>query len=106
VATVDHGASVDVVSIFHACSSTPLTLGGSAAALPIGGTVTHGDGLRCDGDQLTVLSATSDDGKTYKATATSYRLTGDALVEVKKTSSTIEAQQHPDALAPYYRISC
>ena len=106
VAVVDHGASVDVVSLFRGCSLTPVSLRGATAALPIGGTVTHGDGLRCDGDRITVLSATSDDGATYQATATTYRLEGTELVEVDRSTSTIEAQQDPDTLHAYYDLDC
>jgi hypothetical protein len=106
VAIVDHGASVDVVSLFTRCSATPLTLNGSAATLPIGGSVNQADGIRCDGDRILVLSATSDDGSTYDATVTTYRLQDDALVQVKKSSSTIDAHAHPDDLAPYYKVDC
>jgi hypothetical protein len=106
VAIVDHGASVDVVSLFRGCNLTPVLLGGATAALPIGGTVTHGDGMRCTGDRITILSATSDDGATYQATTTTYRLDGADLIEVDKSASTIEAQQDPDALRPYYELDC
>ena len=106
VAIVDHGASVDVVSLFRGCDLAPVSLGGATAALPIGGTVTHGDGLRCTDDRIIVLSATSDDGATYQATATTYRLDGTKLVEVDKSASTIEAQQDPDTLHAYYDLDC
>jgi hypothetical protein len=106
IAVVDQGASVDVVSMFSGCTATPVVLDGVVAALPVGGTVTHGDGLRCTQDGITVLSATSDDGTSYQATATTYRLRGTTLVQTRKTSSTIEATTDPDALRPYYEVSC
>jgi hypothetical protein len=106
VAVVDHGASVDVVSLFAGCDAAAVTLDGSAAAFPIGGTVTHGDGLRCTAAGITALSATSDDGVTYQATTTEYRLRGATLVRGKRTASTIEAQRDPDTLRAYYELSC
>jgi hypothetical protein len=108
-AVVDHGASVDVVSIYvqdATCSLVPLRLNGEAAALAVGGSVTHGDGLRCDGDQVTVLSATSDDGATYQATAVTYDVDGTDLVEVDRDASTIEAQAASATLDSYYRLDC
>lgn len=106
LAVVDHGASVDVVSLFSGCDLTPVTLDGATAALPIGGTVTHGDGMRCDGEDITVLSATSDDGETYQAKATTYRLDGTTMVEIDTKASTIEAQEDPDTLRAYYELDC
>ena len=106
VAIVDHGASVDVVSLFKGCDLDPVTLDGAAAAFPIGGTVTHGDGLRCDGDRFVHLAATSDDGATYHAVATTYELDGTTLVVVDTQASTIEAHENPDALGAYYDLDC
>jgi hypothetical protein len=106
IAVVDHGASVDVVSLFDGCNLTPVSLGGSTAALPIGGTVTHGDGIRCDGDDFIVLSATSDDGETYQAKAVTYRLEHDTLVAAGTKASTIVAKDDPDTLRPYYELDC
>lgn len=106
LAIVDHGASVDVVSLFRGCDLEPVTLDGATAALPIGGTVTHGDGMRCDGERIIVLSATSDDGETYQAKQTTYRVEGTALVVAGTKAATIEAQREPDALRPYYELDC
>jgi hypothetical protein len=106
VAVVDHGASVDVVSLFRGCDLDQVTLSGAPAALPIGGTVTHGDGLRCEPGRITVLSATSDDGATYQATATTYELDGTALVEADRHASTIEARDGADELRAYYELDC
>ncbi|MEN3271973.1 MAG: hypothetical protein V7636_734 [Actinomycetota bacterium] len=106
VAVVDHGASVDVVSLFEGCNLTPVSLDGSTAALPIGGTVTHGDGIRCAGDDFIVLSATSDDGETYQAKAIIYRLENDMLVAQSTKPSTIVAKDDPDTLRTYYELDC
>jgi hypothetical protein len=106
LAIVDHGASVDVVSLFRGCDLEPVTLDGATAALPIGGTVTHGDGMRCEGDRIVVLSATSDDGETYQAKQTTYRIEGSSLVVAATKAATIEAQREPDALRPYYELDC
>jgi hypothetical protein len=95
-----------VVSLFEGCNLTPVSLDGSTAALPIGGTVTHGDGIRCDGDDITVLSATSDDGETYQAKATTYRLEDDTLVAKRTKASTIIAKHDPDTLRAYYELDC
>jgi hypothetical protein len=108
IAVVDHGASVDVVSLFGVvdCELQAVQLGGSPATLAVGGSVTHGDGLRCDEDGITVLSATSDDGVTYQATSVTYRVEGTDLVEADRTSTTIEAQSDPQTLEGYYRLDC
>lgn len=108
IAIVDHGASVDVVSLFAEtdCTITAITLDDAPAAFPIGGTVTHGDGLACRDGRYEVLSATSDDGATYQATSKTYRLDGTALVQVDTAASTIEAKAEPDALGAYYQLDC
>jgi hypothetical protein len=100
----DAGASTDIVAVL--CDGERLELGGQPSALAIGGTVTHADGVRCDGDQLVVLSATSDDGSTYQATAVTYEVDGAELVEVDRTTSTIDASTQAEALDPYYRLDC
>ena len=108
IATVDHGASTNVVSLFVPvdCRLEAASIAGAPVALPIGGTVNHGDGLRCGkGDRFEVLTATSDDGKTYQATSRTYRLRGTVLTEVDRSASTIEAEADPDDLGAYYRIS-
>lgn len=108
IAIVDHGASVDVVSLFVSanCELLPLTIDGVPAALPIGGTITHGDGLACTPDGFEVLAASSDDGSTYQATITTYRLDGSELVADGNEGRTIEAEDDPDAISAYYRLDC
>jgi hypothetical protein len=70
---VGSGASDSLVGVFQliGCTLTRLTgpVGTAPSLLPIGGSVTHLDGLRCDGSaggqRLVQLSATSSDGVTY-----------------------------------------
>lgn len=71
--TIGSGASDTIVAVFQLldCSLTRLTgpQGNAPSNFAIGGSVTHLDGLRCDGtaggQRLVQLSATSDDGVTY-----------------------------------------
>ena len=108
LALVDRGASVDVVGVFTTvdCAFAPVSVGGSPATFAVGGSVTHGDGLRCEGDRITHLAATSDDGETYQATAVTYEVRDTELVEIDRRASTIEAQTDPGTLDPYYRLDC
>lgn len=101
---VDQGASVDILGVF--CDGDRLQLDGQPTAFSVGGTVTHADGLRCEGERLTVLSATSDDGRSYDATAVTYRPDGTDLVEVDREQSTIDATTDAELLDPYYRSDC
>ena len=108
-AVVDHGASVDVVELYATvdCAYEPVLLDREATAFAVGGSVTHGDGIRCEDDgRITVLSATSDDGQTYQATTVTYEVDGTAMVEVDRDAATIEAGEDPDGLAAYYRLDC
>jgi len=107
-AVVDRGASIDVVSPFVVvdCAYEPVSIDGTPALIAIGGSVTHGGGLRCEGDTLTVLSATSEDGRTYETEAVTYELDGATLVEVDRSTSTIDATEDPADLDPYYRLDC
>jgi hypothetical protein len=102
------GASADVVSVHGLvdCAYVQLELDGRPADLAYGGTVTHGDGVRCDGQQVTVLTATSDDGVSSEASAVTYEADGATLVEVDRESATIDATTEAEALDPYYRFDC
>ena len=108
LAIVDRGASVEVVSVFRldGCDVRQVEVGGQPVAFPVGGTVTHGDGIRCRGDRLVVLSASSDDGETYQATTVTYEVEGTALSEVDRAASTIEAGEDPETLRAYYSLDC
>jgi hypothetical protein len=75
---VGSGASVSLVGVFQliGCALNRLTgpQAGQLSLFAIGGSVTHLDGLRCDGtaggQRLVQLSATSDDGLTYETVET------------------------------------
>lgn len=87
---VGTGASTEIVELRRrdaGCAETPVTLDGAPAQFPIGGTVTHLDGIRCvdtdDGDDgidlVNQLSATSEDGITYATVARRYLYADGAL---------------------------
>jgi hypothetical protein len=75
---VGSGASDALVGVFQLSDCTIARLTGPQGAgpsvFPIGGSVTHLDGLRCDGSaggqRLVELSATSTDGLTYQTKRT------------------------------------
>ena len=75
---VGSGASDTLVAVFQMtnCVLSRLTgpQGNAPSNFPIGGSVTHLDGLRCDGtaggQRLVQLSATSNDGVTYSTKET------------------------------------
>jgi len=98
---VDRGASVTVFGVYD-CDGEPLTLDGAPAAFPVGGTVTHAEGIRCEDDALIVRSALSDDGETYQAVEKTYAVEGTELVLEDESGSTIDAE----AAQPYYEIDC
>lgn len=81
-----------------------LSLDGMPARLGIGGSVTHGDGFRCAGGLLVLLSAESSDGKAYTVRTSRYRLTATALVLVG--SSTQKANQGSPAVEGSYAVDC
>jgi hypothetical protein len=109
VAVTGGGASVVVVGLFQfvECALTRVSFeSGSAAELPVGGSVTHADGLACTGDRLVRLSATSDDGETFAATATRYRVDGNTLVELGAEQTTLTRGVDDAEIERYYDIDC
>lgn len=73
------------------------------ARLGMGGSVTHGDGFRCTGGKLQILSSDSADGKTYTVHVNTYaigRTTLDLLStktqQAKQGDPLVEASYHPD----------
>lgn len=97
---VGSGASAALVGVYQLrdCTLTRLVgpLNQQPSLFAIGGSVTHLDGLRCDGasggQRLVVLSATSDDGITYKATETRLQVEADHFNSLEPaTSSTVDA---------------
>jgi len=84
---VGSGASDALVGVFQliGCNITRLTgpQGAGPSLFPIGGSVTHLDGLRCDGTaggvRLVQLSGTSNDGLSYNTTETRLQVQNGAL---------------------------
>lgn len=113
VALTDAGASVIIVGLFQfvECALTRVTFeSGQNVELPIGGAITHGDGLRCapggDSPPLVRLSATSTDGESFTATETGYRVDGNALVEVASQTTALTRGADDEAINAYYTIDC
>jgi hypothetical protein len=80
-----------------------LQLDDGPARLGIGGSVTHGDGLRCGGGRLEILSSDSEDGETYTVHDSTYRVSKDQLVllstttkQAKRGDALYEASYAPD----------
>jgi hypothetical protein len=80
-----------------------LTLDEGPARLGIGGSVTHGDGFRCTGGTLQVLSSDSQDGSTYTVHTSTYKIVKAALVlvssksqQAKQGDAIVEASYQPD----------
>jgi hypothetical protein len=85
--TIGAGASVQLVGIYQliGCALDRVTgpQGNAPSSFAIGGTVTHLDGLRCDGSaggqRLVELSATSNDGISYETKETRLQLQSGAF---------------------------
>jgi hypothetical protein len=113
-AVVGQGAATASIGVFRleACTlSRVLGTTGAPSEFPVGGTVVHGSGLRCEqvGDQvrLLVLEATSADGTAFTGTAQPLVLQGDRFVgggDVASASLTAPGDNGP--LSEYFRITC
>lgn len=109
VAITGAGASVIVVGLFQfvECAVAQVAFpSGQTVALPVGGGITHGDGVACLGGSLTTLSAMSDDGETFDTDDTGYRVDGNTLVEVGTESATLTRPGDSAALDRYYTLDC
>ena len=109
LAVTGAGASVIVVGLFQfvECAITPLVFSsGQTVALPVGGGITHGDGLVCTGGGLTTLSAMSSDGENFTTTDTRYRVDGNTLVQVGTESGTLARPGDSAALDRYSTLDC
>jgi len=80
-----------------------LQLDEGPARLGIGGSVTHGDGFRCTGGKLVILSSDSTDGTTYTVHVDTYSVGKTALTLVSSKTQTakqgdpiVEASYQPD----------
>lgn len=97
---VGSGASDTLVGVFHFsnCAINRITgpQGNAPSNFPIGGSVTHLDGLRCDGSaggqRLVQMSATSDDGVTYKTKETRLTVQNGRFAPDPPITDTLDAQ--------------
>lgn len=109
VAVTSSGASVVVVGLFQfvECSLSRVTYpSGQTVALPVGGAITHGDGVACTNGELVTLSAMSSDGQSFTTEDTTYRVDGNTLVEVGSDSGTLSRPGDAAALDRYYTLDC
>lgn len=109
LAVTGAGASVVIVQLFQleGCDLVPVTVDNSVLVeLPVGGGITHGDGLTCRDETLVQRSATSFDGETFEASETTYRLEGTTLLEVASETSTLTRGPDDDVINSYYTIDC
>jgi hypothetical protein len=105
---VGQGASTTTLRAFRydGRALRPLDRTDGPLLLVIGGSVTHGDGFSCtDSGRLVVRSATSDDGKAFTVTTTTYRLAGVTAVQLSRTVVQDTGMSSP-AVAAAYRVDC
>ncbi len=102
------GASVVVVGLFQfveCAMSRVLLQSGQPAEFPVGGGVTHADGLACAGGALVQRSATSTDGERFDTTDTRFQVDGNTLVgQGAPVTDTLSGDE--DALDAYSTIDC
>ena len=107
--TTSAGASVVVVGLFQfvECSLSRVTSpSGQTVALPVGGAITHGDGIACENGALVTRSALSSDGEAFVTKDTTFRIDGNTLVEVSAESGTLSRPGDAAALDRYYTLDC
>ena len=103
------GASVIVVGLFQLveCAVAQVAFAsGQPVALPVGGGITHGDGIACTDGGLVTLSARSTDGESFTTEDTRYRVDGNTLVQVATSSGTLARPADGDALDRYFALDC
>lgn len=100
------GASVDIVRLerVEGCEAVAVTVDGSPAEFAVGGTVLLLQGVRCEGEVVVHLGATSDDGETYATLDLLYELRDGALVRIGDRSGELPASS-PE-LADYSSFAC
>jgi hypothetical protein len=79
---------------------------GENVELPLGGGITHGDGIACAEATLVRLSATSTDGEAFSATDTSYQVDGNTLIEVDSETATLTRATDDEEINRYYALDC
>lgn len=81
---VGSGASTFLVGVYQLKACQLVRLAGAGSTFPVGGTVTHLSGVRCDGVsggvRLVRVSAESTDGETYTTSEQPFDVKGDQLV--------------------------
>jgi hypothetical protein len=103
------GASVVVVGLFQfvECAVAGVVFqSGQAVALPVGGGITHGNGIACRDGGLVALSAVSEDGESFTTEDTRYRVDGNTLVQVGTASGTLTRSGDGGALDRYFGLDC
>lgn len=113
-ASIGSGASVGLVAVFQLedCALTRLNgPDGGPSAFAVGGTVTHGSGLRCDGiaggQRLVDLAAESTDGVSFTTTETLLQVNGTALVQANPpVVGTLTSPADEDAIQGFYSLQC
>lgn len=109
LAVTGGGASVVILGLFQfvECALAQVRLeSGEPAELPVGGTVTNGDGAACSDGTLIRLNATSDDGEAFTTTDTSYRVDGNTLVELGAEIGSLSQPGDDAEIQRYYAINC
>ena len=109
---IGSGASDTLVAVFQFtnCTINRLTgpQGNAPSNFPIGGSVTHLDGLRCDGtaggQRLVQLSATSDDGVTYDTKETRLTVANGHFTPDPPITDHVAAQD--PRLQPFSGLDC
>jgi hypothetical protein len=97
-ARVDGGASTQLIGAVYwvGCSLYEATIDGSAVArFPLGGSVTHLDGMHCSEDTLTTASLTTSDAVTYEYTEVTYRW-DPAVGDFTSVASSIQVLTSPE----------
>ncbi|HEX4866446.1 MAG TPA: hypothetical protein VFV32_02345 [Acidimicrobiales bacterium] len=109
-ARVGSGASATILGLarYDACALVRVTIAGSPADLPVGGSVGSAAGVECrssgaDAD-LSVFSAMHRDESQYDVTTTSYELQGPELVPGSTSTSSVDAAD--DAFIRYTSFTC
>jgi hypothetical protein len=105
-ATVGQGAGGPSVGLFvlRACKVERVTLGGQPAQFAIGTGAGARSGVACQVPGLVAYQATTDDGRFFQGSTTTYLLVGTLLDEVHRARFTLGADD--PALAPYGRLTC
>ncbi|HEV3227290.1 MAG TPA: hypothetical protein VGZ52_10660, partial [Acidimicrobiales bacterium] len=110
---IGSGASDSLVGVFQlvGCTITRLVgpQGNAPSTFPIGGSVTHLDGVRCDGtaggERLVQLSATSSDGLTYDTKETRLEVVNGKLTPANPPITGV-LDAHDPRLQAFSALNC